>query len=111
MQALLVPVQGALNAVAYGWTRGDFLSVMSSQYFSNKHIGDSVHASNDSMDNEAVTVEEEEEREEEEEEVWEGGQMESPNLYSYLRPGETPAPGGEAWRQRGGTVMTPDSPS
>ena len=29
MQALLVPSQGFLNALAYGWTRGDFLSVMS----------------------------------------------------------------------------------
>ena len=29
MQALTVPIQGFLNALAYGWTRGDFRSVMS----------------------------------------------------------------------------------
>ncbi|CAI8001030.1 hypothetical protein GBAR_LOCUS3099 [Geodia barretti] len=31
-EAGLVPLQGFLNAVAYGWTRGDFLSVMSTQH-------------------------------------------------------------------------------
>ena len=28
-QGALVPLQGFLNALTYGWTRGDFLSVMS----------------------------------------------------------------------------------
>ena len=31
-QAGLVPLQGFLNAAAYGWIRGDFLSVMSTQH-------------------------------------------------------------------------------
>ena len=31
VQALLVPSQGFLNALAYGWTRGDFISVMSTR--------------------------------------------------------------------------------
>lgn len=31
MQALFVPIQGFLNAAVYGWTRGDFLNVMSSR--------------------------------------------------------------------------------
>ena len=30
-QAIFVPIQGFLNALAYGWTREDFLSAMSSR--------------------------------------------------------------------------------
>ena len=30
-QAVSVPIQGFLNALAYGWTRREFLTVMSSQ--------------------------------------------------------------------------------
>ena len=31
-QAIFVPIQGFINALAYGWTRGDFLRVMSSRH-------------------------------------------------------------------------------
>ncbi|CAI8006283.1 hypothetical protein GBAR_LOCUS4629, partial [Geodia barretti] len=31
LEAIFVPVQGFLNALAYGWTREDFLTAMSSQ--------------------------------------------------------------------------------
>ena len=31
-QAVFVPVQGFLNALAYGWTREDFLTTMSSRH-------------------------------------------------------------------------------
>ena len=65
MQALFVPSQGFMNALAYGWTRGDFLSVMTTRRY-NRTLADSVGASYEGM--------EEEEREvEDEREDWEGG--------------------------------------
>ena len=36
IQALTVPIQGFLNALAYGWTRGDFKSVMSLRHLSSQ---------------------------------------------------------------------------
>ena len=68
-QALIVPSQGFMNAVAYGWTRGDFLSVMSSRRYS-RTLPDSVLFSYNSMEEEE---EEEEEEEKEEDEEWERG--------------------------------------
>ena len=47
-QAGLVPLQGFLNAVAYGWTRGDFLSVMSTQH-NLSNLSDSQPHSYDSV--------------------------------------------------------------
>ena len=58
IQALCVPIQGALNAVAYGWTRGDFLSVMSSQHFWNRPRGDSLAVSYDSVEGETMVEDE-----------------------------------------------------
>ena len=107
-------MQGALNAMAYGWTRGDFLSVMSSQYYRNRHRRDSLGVSYDSMENETA---EEDEEEEEEAEWAEGADVRRTGnsiLFSAsLRLGITPIPGGGgAGRQRGGTAhaMTPASP-
>ena len=59
-QALFVPSQGFLNALAYGWTRGDFLSVMSVRRCSRRLSESAASPSYESM-------EEEEEEEEEEE--------------------------------------------
>ena len=52
IQALTVPIQGFLNALAYGWTRGDFRSVMSlrhhsSQADSSYGVQDSSQAENE----------------------------------------------------------------
>ena len=33
VQAFFVPSQGFMNALVYGWTRGDFLSVMSAKRY------------------------------------------------------------------------------
>ena len=66
-QALTVPSQGFLNALVYGWTRGDFLSVMSTRRL-NRPQHDSLATSYD------VMKEKEEETEVEDEgEDWERG--------------------------------------
>ena len=67
LQAIFVPSQGFLNALAYGWTRGDFLSVMSSRR---------RHRQRDSFSTSYEAMEEEEEEEtevEDEREDWERG--------------------------------------
>ena len=61
-----MPVQGFLNAVVYGWTRGDFLNVMSSQRPGIRQ--DSFALSQDTMDEEEETQGEDDEEDEEEEE-------------------------------------------
>ena len=60
-QGASVPLQGFLNALAYGWTRGDFLSVMSRRKLRrhSRQPPDSLGTSYDGM------MEEEEEEEEE----------------------------------------------
>ena len=59
-QALFVPSQGFLNAMAYGWTRGDFLSVMSVRPPHNRRLFESAASTS------CEAMEEEEEEEEEE---------------------------------------------
>ena len=100
---MCVPIQGALNAVAYGWTRGDFLSVMSSQHFWNRPRGDSLAVSYDSVEGETMVEDEVE---------WERDERHRSILFSgSLRLGATPIPGGgREGRQRCGTAMTPGSP-
>ena len=66
-QALIVPSQGFLNAVAYGWTRGDFLSVMSVRRYS-RTLPDSISTSYEAMEEEEEETEVEDERED-----WEKG--------------------------------------
>ena len=68
MQALFVPSQGFMNALAYGWTRGDFLSVMITRRH-NRTLSDSVATSYEGMEEE----EEEETEVEDEREDWEKG--------------------------------------
>ncbi|CAI8022378.1 hypothetical protein GBAR_LOCUS13152 [Geodia barretti] len=67
-EALFVPSQGLMNALAYGWTRGDFLSVMSTCRH-NRTLSDSVGTSYEGMEEE----EEEETEVEDEREDWEKG--------------------------------------
>ena len=55
VQAIFVPIQGFLNAVVYGWTRGDFLNVMSSQQVRTR--ADSFALSYDAMEREGERVE------------------------------------------------------
>ena len=50
IQALTVPIQGFLNALAYGWTRGDFRSVMSLRHLSSQ--AESPHEVQDSSQGE-----------------------------------------------------------
>ncbi|CAI8022380.1 hypothetical protein GBAR_LOCUS13152 [Geodia barretti] len=61
-EAIFVPSQGFMNALVYGWTRGDFLSVMSTRRH-NRTPSDSVGTSYEGMEKE----EEEEETEVEDE--------------------------------------------
>ena len=64
-QAFLVPSQGFLNALAYGWTRGDFLSVMSTRRY-NRPRPDSLATSYEEMDEEEEVEETEVESDTEE---------------------------------------------
>ena len=50
IQALTVPIQGFLNALAYGWTRGDFRSVISLRHLSSQ--AESPHEAQDSSQGE-----------------------------------------------------------
>ena len=66
LQSILLPLQEFLNALAYGWTRGDFLSVMSSQHRRNSRPGtDSFVISYESTNNDEETVVEDDEELEE----------------------------------------------
>lgn len=67
LQAIFVPLQGFMNALAYGWTRGDFLSVMSTQ------IQTPSQPQILATSCEAVKVEEEEEEDVDEREEWDSG--------------------------------------
>ncbi|CAI8027048.1 hypothetical protein GBAR_LOCUS15487 [Geodia barretti] len=76
LEAIFVPSQGFMNAVAYGWTRGDFLSVMSTTRHNRLKSG-SIAASYEATEGEQEAKEEEEEVEtddEEKKEDWEGGE-------------------------------------
>ena len=51
MQSVTVPLQGFLNAIVYGWTRGDFLQVMAistsiSSHCSHTEETDREHGTN-----------------------------------------------------------------
>ena len=101
-----MPSQGFLNALAYGWTRGDFLSVMSTRRVSRSRP-DSLATSYD-----AVEVEEEEEEEdtevEDEEREKEGDFLAGSSLlFSSRRALDS---GAANRRQRGSTALTPASP-
>ena len=61
-QALTVPSQGFLNALVYGWTRGDFLSVMSTRRL-NRPQPDTLATSYDAMEEEEEETEVEDEGE------------------------------------------------
>ena len=103
MQALFVPSQGFMNALAYGWTRGDFLSVMTTRRH-NRTLSDSVATSYEGMEEE----EEEETEVEDEREDWERGfHPENSLLSSFNRARDSMT--GER-RQRGNTALTPVSP-
>ena len=62
-----MPLQGFLNAVAYGWTRGDFLSVMSTTRHLNDFSQSQSHCYG-SVEKTERRVEKDQEEEEEEEE-------------------------------------------
>ena len=63
-----------MNAVAYGWTRGDFLSVMSATRHNRLKPG-SIAASYEATEGEREEDEEEVETDDEEKkEDWEGGE-------------------------------------
>ena len=97
MQAILVPSQGFLNALAYGWTRGDFLSVMSTARNSRhrrQQQTDSLATSYDTL------------ADDEEEEGEEGGERARNSIPSNMAQGFLP---GER-RARAGTALTPVSP-
>ena len=103
MQAILVPSQGFLNALAYGWTRGDFLSVMSTARHSRhrrQQQTDSLATSYDTL------ADDEEEEETEVEEGEEGGERARNSIPSNMAQGFLP---GER-RARAGTALTPVSP-
>ena len=100
-QALFVPSQGFLNALVYGWTRGDFLSVMSR----DRPRLDSLTASSD---NQGDTEEDEEEEEtEDEREDWERQFRPGTILLSSSRAHDSMT---EERRQRRNTALTPLSP-
>ena len=85
-----------MNALAYGWTRGDFLSVMSTCRH-NRTLSDSVGTSYEGM-----------EEEEDEREDWERGfHPENSLLSSFNRARDSMT--GER-RQRGNTALTPVYP-
>ncbi|CAI8054988.1 hypothetical protein GBAR_LOCUS30007, partial [Geodia barretti] len=51
LQSVTVPLQGFLNAIVYGWTRGDFLQVMAistsiSSHCSHTEETDREHGTN-----------------------------------------------------------------
>ena len=94
-QALLAPSQGFLNAAAYGWTRGDFLSVMSRRRH-YRELPDSANTSYGAME------EEEEEKEEKEGETDVESEREEGEGRLLLDSRER--------RQRGNTALTPVSP-
>ena len=106
-QALTAPSQGFLNALAYGWTRGDFLSVMSK----NRPRLNSLTASSDNQGDEEEEEEDEEKEEtevEDEREDWErGSQSRNSLLFSSSRAHDSMT--GER-RQRRNTALTPLSP-
>ena len=101
----MAPSQGFLNALAYGWTRGDFLSVMSK----NRPQLNSLTASSDNQgDKEDEEEEEEDEEDEDEREDWErGSQSRNSLLFSSSRAHDSMT--GER-RQRRNTALTPLSP-
>ena len=103
-QALTAPSQGFLNALAYGWTRGDFLSVMSN----NRPRLNSLTASSDIQGDKEEEEEEEETEVEDEREDWErGSQSRNSLLFSSSRAHDSMT--GER-RQRRNTALTPLSP-
>ena len=55
VQALTVPIQGFLNALAYGWTRGDFRSVMSSHHQVSSRASSSSHGAQEESEEEEDT--------------------------------------------------------
>ena len=100
-QALTVPCQGFLNALVYGWTRGDFLSVMSARRHSRPQP--------DSVSTSYGGVEQEEEEEETEGVDWERGLQPAEN--SLLFSSTHSMTGGEKRRRRGPTALAPVSPA
>ena len=109
-QGAFVPLQGFLNALAYGWTRGDFLSVMSRRRLRrySRQPPDSLGTSYNAM------MEEEEEEEddmlqetEDEEELERSGDIlrETNSIFSR-RESLT----GEGRRGRTNSLVTPTSP-
>ena len=99
LQAIIVPIQGALNAVVYGWTRGDFLNVMSSQRV-NPRTG-SFALSYDAMEGEGERVEDDGE----ERECGERHHMGNSALFLSTSEEVEPVMGGEEH-----AAMTPVSP-
>ena len=97
MQAILVPSQGFLNALAYGWTRGDFMSVMSTA----RHSRHRRQQQTDSLATSYDTLADDEEEEGEEE-----GERAKNSIPSNMAQGFLP---GER-RTRAGTALTPVSP-
>ena len=97
---MLVPSQGFLNALAYGWTRGDFLSVMSRKRY-NRSRPDSLATSYEAM--------EEEEEEEETSEGEESGEFQVGKSLLFPTSRAHHSMTGDG-RQRGNTAVTPVSP-
>ena len=112
---MLVPSQGLLNALAYGWTRRNFLSVIFTQRTNNTTRGrpKSLTTSLGERDEDEGDMEDEEEHEDEEVEnergEWERRrELSSENslLSSFSRAQDSMT--GER-RQRGNTALTPVS--
>ena len=111
---MLVPSQGLLNALAYGWTRRNFLSAIFTQRTNNTTRGrpKSLTTSLEERDEDEGDMEDEEEHEDEEEEVenerGEWKRIRELSSENSLLSSFSAAMTGER-RQRGNTALTPVS--
>ena len=101
-QAILVPLQGGLNAIAYGWTRGDFLNVMSTSRI-NSHSRH-TRAGSYALSYEAMAEKEETVVEDDGEEWEDEGIHRRGNSLLFSASHEPEDQGG------GGNAMTPGTP-
>ena len=87
LQAIFVPIQGFLNAIVYGWTRGDFLGIMSSQRVVRGRANSFTLSHDDTHD--------EKEEVEDDGEEWEcGSTHRKDNSILYLSVSQEVVPGG-----------------
>lgn len=103
IQALFVPIQGFLNAAVYGWTRGDFLNVMSSRKVYSRPNHFSL-----SYENEEETVVEDDG--EEDGERWQGESQRMGNSILFLSTEQESGSSPISRRQGASNAITPGSP-